>query len=421
MSRNGDTNVLLLPCIAQTAQHRKKLRLQRLREDIDKERQAILCLEAQLACLRSPKLRRQRSSSNLGDQSQTDVGHDQRCMNDNDGKKATSEDLLDLLDTLGGQFNDATSTSIQKLLDQNIEPNDVFRNESTGNFYHFLPFATGIYFTHVSQPKIHEKFSSVCSPLDPILENTHRSLYELKGGVLPEIGALHFCMTVLASAGMAAGSHEAMSIASKKAIKIDQIEIKFERPPESMMIIELARCIDQHGGYDNECVTTFCKEELDDFAAVVGMSRDLPKIFRSIVTYAEFDTHRIKTLLELQKAYAKKARFSILSPNKVRISLFAADEKHQSHEDRQGPSAEGSHLGDINVVWKWRFSLLGSCGAEELTIESINIVRDSSSDRQSAAFAILNDLKDRGLYFILSSFGGDCTKALKLLLKITCE
>jgi hypothetical protein len=417
MSSNIDTNVLLLPSIVQTAQNRKKLRLQRLREDIDKEREAILCLEAQLACLRSPKLRRQLPFSALGDQSQTNVGHEQRCMNDNDGKKATSEDLLDLLDTLGGQFNDTTSTSIQEFLDQNIEPNEVSRNESTGNSYHLLPFATGIYFTHVSQPKIWEKFS-VCSQFDPIVENTHRSLYELKGGVLPEIGALHFCMSVLASAGMTAGSHKAKSIASKETIQIDQIVMKFERPPESMMI-ELERYIDQHKGYSHECITAFCKEELDDFAAVVGMSRDLPKIFRSIVTYAEFDRHRIKTLLELQKTYSKKARFSILSPNKVRISLFTADEKHQSHEERQGLPEEGSHLGDIDVAWKWRFSLLGSCGAEDLTIESINIVRDSSSDRQSAAYAILNDLKDRGLYFILSSLGGDCAKALKLLLKIS--
>jgi hypothetical protein len=195
--------------------------------------------------------------------------------------------------------------------------------------------------------------------------------------------------------------------AKPKGLQIDHITIKFERPFESMMT-ELAPCIDQHGEYANVCSTSLCVEELDDFATIIGKSRNLPKIFRNIVTYAEFDAHRIKTLLELHKTYSsKKERFSILSPNKVRISLFA------------GSAENGSYLGDINVVWKWRFSLLGSCGAEDLMIESVNVVCDSSSDQHSAAYAILNDLKDQGLYYLLSSLGGDCTKALKLLLKIT--
>jgi hypothetical protein len=174
------------------------------------------------------------------------------------------------------------------------------------------------------------------------------------------------------------------------------------------MMTELTHCMDQHGENVNECLRSLCGEELDDFATIIGKSRNLPKIFRNIVTYAEFDAHRIKTLLELNKTYSSnKERFSIISPNKVRISLFA------------GSAENGSYLGDINVVWKWRFSLLGSCGAEDLTIESINVVCDSSSHQQSAAYAILNDLKDHGLYFLLSSLGGDCTKALKLLLKVT--
>jgi hypothetical protein len=404
---DGDTRFLLVPFISQAAQHRKKLRLQRLREDIEKERQAISCLEAQLACLRSPKQRQKRSSSELGDQSQNQVRHDQQelgCSNDNSVQKATSEDLLDLLDTLGGQFMDTVSTSIQELLEQNIDPDDVFSSESTANFYRFLPFATGIYFTHVSKPKAWaDKFSSGCTQFDPILENTYRRLYELRGGVLPEIGALHFCMSILASADMTSGRDEA----KPKGLQIDHITIKFERPFESMMT-ELAPCIDQHGEYANVCSTSLCVEELDDFATIIGKSRNLPKIFRNIVTYAEFDAHRIKTLLELHKTYSsKKERFSILSPNKVRISLFA------------GSAENGSYLGDINVVWKWRFSLLGSCGAEDLMIESVNVVCDSSSDQHSAAYAILNDLKDQGLYYLLSSLGGDCTKALKLLLKIT--
>lgn len=407
---------------SQTAVQQKELRLQRLREDIEKERRAILCLEAQMACLHSLNHSREKLPGLLVSENieGSDVKYQQQPVGRNDEsctEKQISDDFIDLLDTLGRQSINAVSSSMKELLEHNIESDDLFRSEDQKNYYRFMPMTSGIFFTDVSHPTMSDRTNLGCVKCDSIRDSAEHRLYELKGGVLPEIGSLQFCMSILASAvsNEASGSSISKLTASTGAFKIDCIHVTLERPITSSMR-ELKRCSDQNRSNSIDPSTLLCREELDDLTRLAGLTKNPPKIFRDIVTYAEFDAHRRKTFLELQKTYGPQKRFSLLSPNTVRISLFVADEEDQSQITRKVPSANGAFLGSLDVVWKWRFSLLGSCGSEDLIVESIDVAH---SDRRTATYKILNDLKDRGLDILLSSLGNDCCKALKLLLKVT--
>lgn len=358
------------------AAERKESRLRILRENIEKERQAILCLEAQLECARKGK-------KNLL----------------SGKKRKQSDNVVDFIDLLGDHSMDIVSASMKELLEQSEEAADPI------DCYRLVPLMSGIFFTHVSPPTLTSE------------NNAKNRLYELEGKVLPEIGSLHFIISHVASAcstNAADDKSASKSQTSAEGFKIESLNVKVERPSTSL-IKDLQRCIVHHHRTPcHEPSGLFATEELDDLASLAETTRNVPKLFRDMVTYAEFDAHRTSTLLELHATHGHSGRFSILSPCKVRIMLLSADAMEKNERVRD--DTKRVHIGSIDIVWKWKFSLLSSCGKDHLVIESIQVAPTSLDP--GATHDTLNELKERGLDDIISLLG-DCSKALQLLLNAT--
>ena len=432
--------------------------MQSLREAIDRERRVIKCLEAQLAyaypLLHRPQSQHYASAkANTGDnersrdeeserRSCTSSGNDTRRKLGEKGE--TSEDaggyekqrkqqvaLLDFLDMLGSQSMNVVSSSIQQLLNENSNTADIDVNADPITYCRIMPLMSGIYFTHISPPMpCNNKSNSLTRDARDRLQNAtaiHEAkyrLYEVKGGVLPEIGSLTFCISLLAisSSNVATKRNTTTFTTCMEGFKIEKLNVEYERTM-TPSLRDLQRCIlyqstrarEGHNGSPSSA--NFPTEELGELTSLAKRTRNVTKLFRDIISFAEFDAHRTSTLLELHNIYGQQDRFIVLSPNKVRIKLFSGNTQDVNDRKEKHNTEKSVLLGSIDVVWKWKFSLLSSRGTDELWVESIQVAPNLADPR--ATYRVLTELKERGVNDLLSSLEGDCSQALKLLIKAT--
>lgn len=129
------------------------------------------------------------------------------------------------------------------------------------------------------------------------------------------------------------------------------------------------------------------EEELQDIIKVVKESRNVPLMFRQLVSWSKFHYRRNKAM-EL----FLEGRESVL---KVKTSVIRVQWSSDSY---------------LDISWRWHVSWATS-GNEVLEIQSCRVARE----QEALAAAVT---RSNGLKNLLQCVGGDCEKALDIILQV---